>query len=95
MTIQERLAKIRFFKVTPDLSSLSGDERKVYEYTSKGNMVAVVTDGSAVLGLGNIGPEAALPVMEGKAILLKELAGMPFPFALIRKIQKKLLKLLH
>ena len=49
---------------------------KVYEYTSKGNMVAVVTDGSAVLGLGNIGPEAALPVMEGKAILFKGFAGV-------------------
>ncbi len=48
----------------------------VYKYTSKGNMVAVVTDGSAVLGLGNIGPEAALPVMEGKAILLKEFGGV-------------------
>ncbi|GAA3320581.1 hypothetical protein GCM10020331_032150 [Ectobacillus funiculus] len=40
---------------------------KVYEYTVKGNLVAVVTDGTAVLGLGNIGPEAALPVMEGKS----------------------------
>lgn len=44
----------------------------VYRYTSKGNMVAVVSDGSAVLGLGNIGPEASLPVMEGKAILFKK-----------------------
>jgi len=49
---------------------------KVYEYTSKGNLVAVVSDGSAVLGLGNIGPEAALPVMEGKAILFKEFANV-------------------
>ena len=45
----------------------------VYEYTIKGNLVAVVTDGSAVLGLGDIGPEASLPVMEGKALLLKEI----------------------
>ena len=44
----------------------------VYRYTGKGNTVAVVTDGSAVLGLGNIGPEAGLPVMEGKALLFKE-----------------------
>ncbi len=50
--------------------------KKVYEYTSKGNMVAVVSDGSAVLGLGNIGPLAALPVMEGKAILFKEFADI-------------------
>lgn len=47
-----------------------------YTYTSKANMVAVITDGSAVLGLGNIGPYAAIPVMEGKSILLKELAGV-------------------
>ena len=41
---------------------------KVYEHTSKGNMIAVVSDGTRVLGLGNIGPKAALPVMEGKAL---------------------------
>ncbi|MCP8617104.1 NAD(P)-dependent malic enzyme [Salirhabdus salicampi] len=55
----------------------------VYEYTMKGNMVAVVSDGSAVLGLGNIGPEAALPVMEGKAALFKSFAGVDaFPICL-------------
>ncbi|OPX90134.1 MAG: NAD-dependent malic enzyme [Pelotomaculum sp. PtaB.Bin117] len=48
----------------------------VYEYTGKGNLVAVVTDGTAVLGLGNLGPEAALPVMEGKAVLFKKFAGV-------------------
>lgn len=48
----------------------------VYEYTAKGNMVAVVSDGTAVLGLGNIGPHAALPVMEGKAVLFKSFAGV-------------------
>src|SRR5690554_1704199 len=48
----------------------------VYDYTMKGNMVAVVSDGSAVLGLGNIGPEAALPVMEGKALLFKTFANI-------------------
>lgn len=48
----------------------------VYEYTSKRNLVAVITDGSAVLGLGNIGPEAAIPVMEGKAILFKQFANV-------------------
>lgn len=56
---------------------------QVYEYTMKGNMVAVVSDGSAVLGLGNIGPEAALPVMEGKAVLFKSFAGVDaFPICL-------------
>ena len=55
----------------------------VYKYTSKGNMVAVVSDGSAVLGLGDIGAEAAIPVMEGKAILFKEFAGVDaFPICL-------------
>lgn len=52
------------------------DPDKAYEYTSKGNMVAVISDGSAVLGLGNIGPYGAIPVMEGKSILMKELAGV-------------------
>ncbi|WP_341349760.1 NAD(P)-dependent malic enzyme [Caldisalinibacter kiritimatiensis] len=56
---------------------------EVYKYTSKGNLVAVVTDGSAVLGLGNIGPQAAMPVMEGKAILFKEFADIDaFPICL-------------
>lgn len=59
------------------------DAENVYKYTSKGNLVAVVTDGSAVLGLGDIGPEAALPVMEGKAILFKEFANVDaFPLCL-------------
>ncbi|WP_240416043.1 NAD(P)-dependent malic enzyme [Paenibacillus periandrae] len=55
----------------------------VYDYTNKGNMVAVVTDGTAVLGLGNIGPYAALPVMEGKAVLFKQFAGVDaFPICI-------------
>lgn len=55
----------------------------VYEYTFKGNMVAVITDGSAVLGLGNIGPEASLPVMEGKCLLFKDFGGVDaFPICL-------------
>ncbi|WP_101773114.1 NAD(P)-dependent malic enzyme [Peptostreptococcus faecalis] len=55
---------------------ISENKEDVYKYTSKGNLVAVVSDGSAVLGLGNIGAEASLPVMEGKAILFKEFAGV-------------------
>ncbi|MCB1126905.1 MAG: NAD-dependent malic enzyme, partial [Verrucomicrobiae bacterium] len=51
---------------------IAADRRKAWQLTIKGNSVAVVTDGSAVLGLGNIGPEAAMPVMEGKAMLFKE-----------------------
>ncbi len=62
------------------------NEDDVYKYTSKGNMVAVVTDGTAVLGLGDIGPKAGLPVMEGKSILFKEFAGVnAFPICLDTK----------
>ena len=62
---------------------ITKDPDAVYTYTTKGNMVAVITDGSAVLGLGNIGPAAALPVMEGKSILLKEFANVDsFPLCL-------------
>ncbi|USK68692.1 NAD(P)-dependent malic enzyme [Peribacillus asahii] len=59
------------------------DESKVYDYTMKGNLVAVVSNGTAVLGLGNIGPKAAMPVMEGKAILFKSFADVDaFPICL-------------
>jgi malate dehydrogenase (oxaloacetate-decarboxylating) len=59
------------------------DESKVYDYTMKGNLVAVVSNGTAVLGLGNIGPKAAMPVMEGKALLFKSFAGVDaFPICL-------------
>jgi len=63
--------------------AIADDPQKVWTLTTKGNMVAIVTDGSAVLGLGNIGPEAALPVMEGKAMLFKEFGGVDaFPICL-------------
>ena len=62
---------------------IAKDKEKVYEYTPKGNMVAVVSDGSAVLGLGNIGAQAAIPVMEGKAVLFKQFANIDaFPICL-------------
>jgi malate dehydrogenase (oxaloacetate-decarboxylating) len=56
--------------------AIADDPARVWELTIKGNSVAVLSDGSAVLGLGNIGPEAAMPVMEGKAMLFKEFAGI-------------------
>jgi malate dehydrogenase (oxaloacetate-decarboxylating) len=56
--------------------AIAADPAKVYDYTWKANTVAVVTDGTAVLGLGDIGPAASLPVMEGKALLFKEFAGV-------------------
>lgn len=59
------------------------DVNTVYDYTAKGNFVAIVSDGTAVLGLGNIGAEAAMPVMEGKAVLFKSFAGVDaFPICL-------------
>src|SRR5260221_439861 len=57
-------------------SAIAEDRERVWDLTIKGNSVAVLTDGTAVLGLGNIGPEAALPVMEGKAMLFKEFADI-------------------
>lgn len=65
----------------------------VYDYTMKGNLVGVVTDGTAVLGLGDIGPEAALPVMEGKALLLKRFANIDaFPICLDTKDPEEIIK---
>ncbi len=62
---------------------IAADKNEVYRYTAKGNLVAVVSDGSAVLGLGNIGPEAGMPVMEGKSILFKQFANVDaFPICL-------------
>ena len=65
---------------TPGVAKVSSlihkNKSKAFEYTMRANTVAIVSDGSAVLGLGNIGPEAALPVMEGKAAIFKEFAGI-------------------
>jgi|TARA_B100001971_G_C18263156_1_gene589078 malate dehydrogenase (oxaloacetate-decarboxylating) len=62
--------------VASSCSEISKDEEKVYDLTNKGNSIAIVTDGSSVMGLGNIGPKAALPVMEGKSILFKKLVDI-------------------
>src|SRR5215217_6180330 len=64
-------------------AAIAADRDKAFQYTIKRNTVAVVSDGSAVLGLGDIGPEAAMPVMEGKAMLFKEFGGVDaFPICL-------------
>src|SRR5918997_1584794 len=67
-------------------SAIAADRDRAFQYTIKRNTVAVVSDGSAVLGLGDIGPEAAMPVMEGKAVLFKEFGGVDaFPICLSTK----------
>ncbi len=82
---------------TPGVAEVSleiyKDKEKISEYTNRDNTVAVVTDGTAVLGLGDIGPEAALPVMEGKSILFKTLAGVDaFPICLNTKDPEKIVE---
>ena len=73
---------------------IAANTNKVYEYTMKANSVAVVTDGSAVLGLGNIGAEASLPVMEGKCILFKELANIDaFPICIKTQNDKEIISI--
>lgn len=83
---QNELSKV----YTPGVARICRDIAKnpehAYRYTIKGNSVAVITDGTAVLGLGDIGPEAAMPVMEGKAMIFKEFSGIDaFPIALRTK----------
>lgn len=72
---------------------IAQDKENAYKYTSKGNLVAVVSDGTAVLGLGDIGPEAAMPVMEGKGILFKNFADIDaFPICLDTTDQEEIIK---
>ncbi|MFK4784600.1 NADP-dependent malic enzyme [Fusobacterium sp. MFO224] len=69
------------------------NQEDVYKYTTKGNTVAVITDGTAVLGLGDIGPHAALPVMEGKCVLFKRFAGIDaFPICLDSKDPEEIIR---
>lgn len=73
--------------------AIAADPESVFNLTIKGNMVAIVSDGSAILGLGNLGPEAAMPVMEGKALLLKEFAGVDaFPICLATQDPEEIIK---
>ena len=72
---------------------IAEDKKLVYKYTIKGHTVAVVSDGTAVLGLGDIGPEAAMPVMEGKSVLFKEFGGVDaFPICLDTKEPEEIIK---
>ena len=93
VTNREELSLAYSPGVAEPCKKIAENEENVYKYTSKGNMVAVITDGSAVLGLGNIGPKAALPVMEGKAILFKEFAGVDaFPICLDTQDTEEIIK---
>ncbi|MFP4021526.1 MAG: NADP-dependent malic enzyme, partial [Halanaerobium sp.] len=70
------------------------DNDKIFDYTNKANFVAVVSDGSAVLGLGDIGAAASMPVMEGKAVLFKEFGGVDaFPICLDESDPDKLIEI--
>jgi len=83
---REDLSKVYTPGVARVCRDIQTNKEHAYRYTIKGNAVAVVTDGSAVLGLGDIGPEAAMPVMEGKAMIFKEFANIDaFPLALKTK----------
>ena len=76
LTNQRDLALAYSPGVAAACEEIVADPANVYRYTSRGNLVAVVTNGTAVLGLGNIGPLAAKPVMEGKGVLFKKFAGI-------------------
>jgi malate dehydrogenase (oxaloacetate-decarboxylating)(NADP+) len=76
LTSQHDLALAYSPGVAEPCMEIHANKEDVYKYTAKGNLVAVISNGTAVLGLGNIGPEAAKPVMEGKAVLFKKYAGI-------------------
>lgn len=79
----EDLSKVYTPGVAEVVKAIQHDPGSVYDYTAKGEMVGVVTDGSSVLGLGNVGAEASIPVMEGKCLLIEQLGGVSaFPVVL-------------
>lgn len=81
--------------VAEPCKEIAADMENVYKYTAKGNLVAVITNGTAVLGLGDIGPEASKPVMEGKAVLFKKFAGIDvFDLEIDEKDPKKLIQII-
>jgi malate dehydrogenase (oxaloacetate-decarboxylating)(NADP+) len=81
--------------VAEPCKEIEADKENVYKYTAKGNLVAVITNGTAVLGLGDIGPEASKPVMEGKAVLFKKFAGIDvFDLEIDEKDPKKLIQII-
>jgi len=90
---RDDLSKIYTPGVARICAAIYENKEHAYRYTIKGNSVAIVTDGTAVLGLGDIGPEAAMPVMEGKAMIFKEFAGIDaFPIMLGTKDSEDIIK---
>lgn len=82
--------------VAEPCKEIEADIENVYKYTAKGNLVAVISNGTAVLGLGDIGPEASKPVMEGKAVLFKKFAGIDvFDLEIDEKDPKKLIQIIR
>lgn len=93
VTKKEELSTAYTPGVAEPCRRIHANKHDVYRYTIKGRTVAVVSDGSAVLGLGDIGPEAAMPVMEGKALLFKEFGGVDaFPICLDTKDTEEIIK---
>lgn len=93
LTKKDDLALLYTPGVAEPCKKIAENKEDVYKYTAKGNLVAVVTDGSAVLGLGNIGPEAGMPVMEGKAILFKHFGNVDaFPILVDSQDTEKIIE---
>lgn len=93
VTTRDELSTAYTPGVAEPCRKIHADKSEAYRYTAKGNLVAVVSDGTAVLGLGDIGPEAGIPVMEGKAILFKTFAGIDaFPICLDTKDTEEIIK---
>ncbi|MDU9417924.1 malic enzyme-like NAD(P)-binding protein [Staphylococcus lloydii] len=93
VTNKEELSLAYSPGVAEPCKEIHEDKRKVFDYTMKSNTVAVVTDGSAVLGLGDIGAEASIPVMEGKAVLFKSFSGIDgIPLALDTKDTEEIIR---
>ena len=81
--------------VAEPCKEIAADQENIYKYTAKGNLVAVISNGTAVLGLGDIGPEASKPVMEGKGVLFKKFAGIDvFDLEIDEKDPKKLIQII-
>ena len=96
VTNREELAVAYTPGVAEPCVEIQKDESLAYEYTRKGNLVAVITNGTAVLGLGDIGPAAGMPVMEGKCALFKEFAGVDaFPICVDSKDPDELVNVIH